>query len=94
MCRALILQEEIIMMLASGLVKTWMGTSLVLETTLTAITWAVQPLPFQIWSVGCLVVDAFILIRECILRPVRKNVSQYPTYSYKPQPAFNMGVLL
>jgi hypothetical protein len=76
------------MILATGAVQTWMGTSLVLETSLTAITWAVQPLPFQIWSVGCLIVDALILLRECVLRPGGRQQATYV------QPTYNMGLLM
>lgn len=76
------------MILASGAVKTWMGTSLVLETSLTVITWSVQPLPFQIWSVGCLIVDALILLRECVLRPSGRQQGSFV------QPTYNMGLLM
>ncbi|MEK1829108.1 hypothetical protein AAAC51_08115 [Priestia megaterium] len=54
------------MLAASGAVKGWMATSLVLETSLTVITWSVQPLPFQIWSVACLIVDGLVFLRECL----------------------------
>lgn len=76
------------MILASGAVKTWMGTSLVLETSLTVITWSVQPLPFQIWSVGCLIVDALILLRECLLRPSGRQQGSFV------QTTYNMGLLM
>lgn len=69
-------------------VQTWMGTSLLIETTATAITWSVLPLPLQIWSIGCLLVDAFIFARELLLRPSRRE----PQTAYRGfVPPLNVG---
>ncbi|MCY9308740.1 MULTISPECIES: hypothetical protein [Bacillus subtilis group] len=75
----------------SGMVQTWQGTSLVMETALTAITWTAMPFPFKIWSVGCLVMDAFIMVREMCLHPVlhkRQQTTQFIT------PQFNVGMMM
>lgn len=77
--------------LVSGLVQGWQGTSLAMETTLTAITWCAMPVPFQIWSVGCLVVDAFIMLREMFLRPV--FTKQQPMVR-NTMPQFNLGMMM
>lgn len=77
-------------MLPQPLVQGWMGTSLVLETTLTVITWSVLPLPFQIWSVGCLIMDGLIYLREC----VRPRSSQNQMHQQTMYPTMNVGLLI
>jgi hypothetical protein len=53
--------------------KTWMVCSLLIETTMTIVTWAAIPLFFKIWSVVCLMIDAFLILREFVLNPVRQR---------------------
>lgn len=59
---------------ASNAVKSWMIGSLSVETAMTVVTWHALPLPFKIWSVGCLMVDLFIVIREFALHPITNDI--------------------
>ncbi|MGH1263302.1 hypothetical protein ACQVWE_13455 [Bacillus cereus] len=78
---------------SAGLVQGWQGTSLVMETALTAITWSSLPTVFKVWSVGCLVMDAFIMLRECILHPVFGKQAVAPTH-FVPYTQFNVGMMM
>lgn len=60
---------------ASTLVKGWMGTSFAIETAMTVVMWPMMPVPFQIWSVFCLLVDLFVMTREWILHPLMEYMS-------------------
>ena len=60
---------------ASNAVKTWMVGSLTIETAMTGCVWHALPLPFKIWSVGCLMVDLFIVIREFALHPMTNEIA-------------------
>jgi hypothetical protein len=51
--------------------------SVIVETVLTCITWAVQPLFFKIWSVVCLMIDAFLIFREFVLNPINQKKLAY-----------------
>jgi hypothetical protein len=57
--------------------KLWMLGSVIVETVLTCITWAVQPLFFKIWSVVCLMIDAFLIFREFVLNPINQKKLAY-----------------
>lgn len=77
----------------AGIVQSWQGLSLVMETSLTAITWAATPLPFKFWSVGCLCMDLFIMVREMILHPTFGRRQQQKVV-YQTLPQFNVGMMM
>ena len=56
--------------------KLWMVGSFIVELSMTIITWAVIPLFFKFWSVICLMIDMFMILREFVLHPV---INKYKT---------------
>lgn len=70
----------------SVMVKGWMGGSFAIETTMTMVMWPMMPVPFQVWSIFCLLIDLFIMMREWVLHPAmermaaRRAVGMLPVY--------------
>lgn len=53
--------------------KLWMLGSMIVETTMTIMMWAHMPIFFKLWSVICLAIDLFMIVREFVLHPINER---------------------